>query len=169
MAKLLILAAVAVAALVPAIGTGEDETWLNVGRLRGLDISVAPDFAYVDEQAETFSIPARLHGEMDARTRALPHYEHEPPVVPAGTRTVELTYVFHCDTGATASVMVHAGYDAEWRRLPLPDSYIAFLESAILTGMRAVDTEEALQRRREFCARIRPAVSDLRKSSDLRI
>lgn len=162
MAKFLILAAVAVAALVPLIGTGEDETWVKVGRMRGLDVFVAPAFAYVDEMAETFSMPARLHGEMDARTRALTHYDHEPPLVPPGTRTVELTYVFRCDTGAAVSVLVHAGYDEDWRRLTLPDSYVAFLGSVILTGMNAVETDEALQRRRQFCARIRPAVSDLR-------
>ncbi|WP_339948524.1 hypothetical protein [uncultured Albimonas sp.] len=156
--------AAVIATTLPVIGGSGVETWTNVGALRGLDVLVALDDAYLDESAGRVLVATRLVGDIDARLETIPDLDDSPPTPRrVGVRAMTLTYIYDCDLGEIEQVRFHSAYDDEDRRMAAPADFVNLVENTLRTGLLASSSTESRAGWRKLCARLRARLpADLR-------
>ena len=155
--------AAVLATTVPVIGGSGVETWTHVGRMRGLDILVALEQAYLDENSRQVLVTTRLQGDIDARLETLPELDNAPPTPRrVGVRAMHLTYAYDCETGEIADVAFHAAYDEDERRMIAPPEFVDLVERSQRTGLHAASSPESRRGWRKLCNRLRARMTDVR-------
>ncbi len=161
MAILLRSATAAVLAMtVPVVGGSGAEQWTNVGRMRGLEILVALDDAYLDDAGRQVLVATRLQGDIDARLDTLPELDGSPPTPRhVGVHALHLTYAYDCASGEIADVRFHAAYDDDERRMIAPPEFIELVQTSHRTGLLAASSDESRQGWRRLCSRLQARLS----------
>ncbi|SFI26547.1 hypothetical protein [Albimonas pacifica] len=156
--------AAVLATTVPVVGGSGLETWTNVGRLRGLEILVALDQAYLDDDGRHVLVSTRVQGDFDARLDTLPELDAEVAPAPRGVGVwaLHLTYVYDCGVGEIADVTFHAAYDHDERRMTAPDDFIDLVVRSHRTGLAAASSPESRDGWRRLCARLQARAPALR-------
>ena len=165
MSILLRSAAFAVLAMtVPVIGGSGVEDWTTIGRLRGLDLMVALDQAYLDETGSHVIVATRVAGDFDARLDTLPELDEEVAPAPrrVGVGAMHLIYDYDCATGEIADVVFNLAYDTEGRRMTAPPDFVDLVVRSHRTGLAAASTDESRAGWRKICARLGARDSALR-------
>ena len=125
----------------PVVGGSGVENWTNIGRLRGLDLLVALDQAYLDESDRQVLVTTRLQGDFDARLETLPELSDVSPAPRrVGVRALHLTYAYDCVTGEIADVTFHAAYDDDERRMTAPPDFVDLVVRSHRTGLLAASS-----------------------------